>query len=177
MPDPVSDFRSKLIAALVESDDMRRAGRADRIQWLSEYQIHGGMIQGPMDTLAVLGEARDCFVEGHYIAALLLAVAFIEHTIADELIERDFAEYGISFTNSIKVARERDVFPGDMLSRADRLREIRNPFAHRKSPTHQHTFPNRFIQSRSHPRTILEQDAKDALALMYAFFNSTLKDG
>lgn len=177
MPDSVTDFRSKLIAALVESDDMRRAGRADRIQWLSEHQNHGGLIQGPMDTLAVLHEARDCFVEGHYIAALLMAVAFIEHTIAGELIERDLAKYGISFIDSIKVAGEREVFPGDMLSRADRLREIRNPFAHRKSPTHQHSFGNRFIQSRSHPTTILEQDAKDALALMYAFFNSTLKNG
>lgn len=162
---------SKLLAALAQSDEMLRSERADRILWLSEHRISVGMVVGPMDTLAVLNEAHDCFVEGHFIAAILTAVAFIEHTIVDELIDRGLAKYGVSFVDAIKVADENNVFPSDMLQRADQLREIRNPFAHRKNPTHRHSFGNRFRERGVHPKTILEQDAKDSLALMYAFFN------
>lgn len=174
MPDSGTDFHTKLIAALVESDDMRRSERALRIEWLSALQIHDGIIAGSIDTLGMLHEARDCFVEGSYIAVLLLADSFIEHIITDELIERGLAKYGIN--DSIKVARENNIFSINMLIQAGHLREIRNPFVHRKSPTHQHSFGNRFIQSGAHPTALLEKDAKDALALMYEFFYATLKE-
>ncbi len=169
--------RSNLIAALVQSDEMRRSERADRIQWLSKHQIPLGIVVGQMDTMAVLGEARDCFIEGHYIASLLMCVAFIEHTVTDALIERSLAKNGISFNDAIKVAGEAGLFPLDMLSRADHLREIRNPFTHRKNPNHHHSFGNRFHEEGVHPRTILERDAKEALALMYAYFHSSLNVG
>jgi hypothetical protein len=166
---------SNLVAALAHYDEISRSARADRIQWLSEHQIPLGVVVGPMDTMAVLGEARDCFIAGHYIAALLLAVAFIEHTVADELNERDLAKYGVPFVEAIKIAQECSLFPIEMLSRADRLRKIRNPFMHRKDVDHEHSFGNRFLKSRVHPNITLEEDAKDALALMYAFFYATLK--
>ena len=87
MKNAESIARSNLIAALVQSDEMRRSERADSILWLSKYQIPLAIVVGEMDTMAVLGEARDCFIEGHYIASLLMCVAFIEHTITDTLVE------------------------------------------------------------------------------------------
>lgn len=168
---------SNLIAALVQSDEMRRSERADRILWLSKYQIPLGIVVGEMDTMAVLGEARGCFIEGHYIASLLMCVAFIEHTITDTLVERNLAKYGIRFVEAIKLAGNAGLFPLDMLSRADRLREIRNPFTHRKNSNHHHTFGNRFHEERVHPQIILERDAKEALELMYAYYHSSLNVG
>lgn len=172
-----STAHSKLVAALEQSDEMRRSERAERIEWLSTHQISLGFVVGPMDSMAVLGEARDCFIEGHYIASLLLSVAFIEHTMIDELVEHGVAKYGISFIDAIRLSREAELFSPEMLSGADRLREIRNPFAHRKNRDHKHSFGNRFMEEQVHPRSILERDAKAALALMYAFFHCTLKDG
>lgn len=169
--------RSNLIAALEQSDEMRRSERAERIEWLSAHQISLGILVGPMDSMAVLGEARDCFIEGHYIASQLLSVAFIEHTVTDELVERGLAKYGVSFNDAIRISRDAGLFTPEMLSGADHLREIRNPFTHRKNQDHRHSFGNRFLEERVHPKTILERDAKDALALMYAFLHSTLKAG
>ena len=172
-----TDIRYKLVAALAQSDEMRRSERADRIQWLSEHQIPLGVVVGPMDTMAAIGEARDCFVEGHYIASLLLCVAVVEHIITDSLVERGLANYGAPFIEAIKIAGDKNIFPLEMLSRADHLREIRNPFTHRKSQKHRHSFGNRFLAEKIYPKAILERDAKDALDLMYAFFHSTLKIG
>ncbi len=156
---------------------MRRPERADRVQWLSKHHIPLGIVVGPMDTMAAIGEARDCFVEGHYIASLLLSVAVIEHILADSLVERGLANYGVTFIDAIKIAGDANIFTSEMLSRVDHLREIRNPFTHRKSPKHQHSFGNRFLTEKVHPKAILERDAKDALGLMYTFFHSTLKVG
>lgn len=169
-----STAHSDLVTALERSDEMRRSERAERIEWLSAHQIPLGVVVGPMDSMAVLGEARDCFIEGHYIASLMLSVAFIEHTMTDELVVRGRAKYGVSFVDAIRSSKEAGLFSPEMLSGADRLREIRNPFAHRKCQDHRHSFGNRFLRQRAHPRSILERDAKDALALMYAFFHCSL---
>jgi hypothetical protein len=172
-----STTHSNLVSALEQSDEMRRSERAERIEWLSTHQIPLGVVVGPMDSMAILGEARDCFIEGHYIASLLLCVAFIEHTITDELVEHGLARYGVSFVDAIRLSKDAGLFSPEMLSGADHLREIRNPFTHRKSQDHRHSFGNRFLEERVHPRSIVERDAKDALALMYAFFHCSLKDG
>jgi hypothetical protein len=175
MSHSANSLHSKLLKALEQSDNWRRQGRADRILWLSQHQVAYGLISGPMDTMRVLGEARDCFVEGHYVAALLLAVAFIEHTLIDELQERNVDGGVRNFETAIQRARESNLFPTDLLSRADGLRKIRNPFAHRKAQGHQYSFGNRFIARKEHPDLILEEDAKEALEVMYAFFRLTLK--
>ena len=167
-------MRDKLLTALAESDEMRRSARADRILWLSDYRVSVGMFEGPMDTVALLNEAHDCFVEGHFIGALLTAVAFIEHTISVELLGRGLLKYGDTFDKAIKVATTHDVFPPEMLEQTNKLREIRNPFAHRKPPTHEHTFGNRFRKQGIHPQAILEQDAKESVILMNQLFKRAL---
>ena len=58
--------------------------RASRLQWLvenaprSEYwAFHGGLI-----TKSLFEETRYCFVYGQFLAATLLGLAYIEHTLA-----------------------------------------------------------------------------------------------
>lgn len=175
MAESAESLRIKLLEALEQSDNWRRHGRADRILWLSKHQTAYGLISGPVDTMTVLGEARDCFVEGHYVAALLLGVAFIEHTLMDELKDRHLDSKVRNFADAIRHARENTLFPNDLLSRVDALRKIRNPFAHRAAPDHQHSFGIRFKARGVHPYIILEADAKEALEVMYAFFRLTLR--
>lgn len=88
MNKPAESLEAKVLSALQRSDEASRPRRVKRIAWLSGHQVAVNSI-GPVDTMAVLDEAKDCFVYGHYIATLLLAVAFIEHTLADELEERN----------------------------------------------------------------------------------------
>lgn len=176
MPTNETNLYSKLIEALAQSDEMRRIERADRIMWVSEHRPQNGVIMGKMDEMSLLQEAHDCFIEGHFIATLLLAVSFIEHTLSDELIGRGLAEYGeVTLASLVKISRNNLIFPDDMLNEVDRLRLIRNPFTHLKAPSHEHSLSSRFIKTNAHPKTILEKDAKDSLKLMYAFFQFTLK--
>jgi hypothetical protein len=130
-----------------------------------------------MDTMQVFAEAKQCFVDGHYVATLLLALAFIEHVLMDALTARQLDGKGGTFAVAIKRARVHKLFPDKLLSRVDALREIRNPFAHRRPPYHKHRFDNRFKDRGEHPDAILEEDAKEALNVMYAFLRRILVPG
>ena len=168
-------LHAKLLEALEQSDTWRRQGRAERIMWLSQHQVAYGVISGPMDTMRVLAEARDCFVEAHYVATLVLAIAFIEHTLMDELQERKLDRGVRTLGIGIQRAAENNLFPSDLLSRAQQLRKIRNPFSHRRAPGDPDSFGSRFLARSQHPDLILEADAKEALEVMYAFFRLTLR--
>lgn len=148
--------KDPLIEVLERSDADRRTGRADRIRWASHYDINDA-IMGPVEELALLREARECFVEGHYIATLMLATALIEHVISEELVSANAANYGIAFDRAIKLAREKQLFPTELLDIADRLRLLRNPFAHRKPDNHEHTLGNRYMAQQRHPLLIAER--------------------
>lgn len=168
--------RERLIQWLEANDKQDREARADRFEWLSLHGVTPPSMIIRAETGHVLNEAREVFVNGHYISTLLLALAFIEHAIAEELKRKDPKIGSLSMEKAIEEAKERKLFPIDWLDRADRLRLRRNPFAHYKKITHPHTLGMRIQHEKQHPITILETDAKDAIELMYNFLTATLRE-
>lgn len=169
-------MREKLIAALVNSDDLRRNARADRLEWLSLHSASAPVIMGRAETLQLLEEARSAFVDGHFVAALLVAMAFIEHTIVEELQRLEHISGSPSFGDAVRLAELNKVFPEDWLVRAKDLSLRRNPFAHLKRSGHRHSLSTRILEEKRHPHAIMEADAKDAIDLMYNFFVATLRE-
>jgi hypothetical protein len=169
------ELRTRLIDALESSDALRRGARADRLIWLSNHNSHPTAIAGEADSLRMLDEARICFGDGLFVAVLLLAVSFIEQTVADELIERRLAKAGDPLNQMNVAARNNKVFPEAMLASAEKLRRIRNAYTHRKHPGHDLNFGNRFRSGGRHPVAVLEADAQEAMILMYEFLRATLK--
>ena len=167
-------IEDKLIQALEWYDSDTRLKRVERIKWVGQYEILGGIV-GKAEAMSLLGEVRDCYVQGHFIAALILATALIEHVIAEELVYANKGKYGITFTKSIKYALEEKLFPPELLAAAEKLRELRNPFAHLKPPNHTHSLGNRYMSQERHPEDVKEEDAKEAVVAMYAYFKHTLR--
>ena len=168
-------LKPDLLRALAESDEHRRLGRANRILWVSAIRPQLSAVVGPLDTMTILNEARDCFIEGHYVATVLLATAFIEHTLVDELSERELGRPR-AFSAALDAATENQLFPNELLSQTRDFSLIRNAFTHRKPSDDPNGFGNRFQARQVHPTKILEEDAKQALVLMYEYFRLTLKE-
>lgn len=175
MTPPMDPIRDKLINALKLSDEQRREERADRIIWMSTYCSKPGITIGRPETLALLGEAEDAFREGHFISVQLLALAYVEHTIVEELVERSLSKERVNFERAIDLAQRNEVLDTELLSRIDRLRKVRNPFSHRRPPDDPDTYGNRYISRQIHPRVMLEQDAREAFEVMYLVFSALLK--
>lgn len=171
----IDHVRERLIDALRASDEHRRAERADRIVWMSAYRARPGVIMGRPETLALLDEAEDAFREGHFISVQLLALGFIEHTLVQELVERSLAKEKVNFERAIELARVSQVLSNELLDRINNLREVRNPFVHRRPPGDPNTYGNRYIARQIHPRAMLEQDAREAFQAMYLVFTALLK--
>lgn len=169
-------IQEKLLRALEEYDSQTRQARAERIEWLSLHSPTLQPVIGRPETLHLLGEARQTFIDGHFIAALLTAMACIEHCIVEELSLLDLIQQSPTFSKAIEVASESKVFPPDWLERAKRLSLRRNPFAHLKNEGHRHTLGTRIREEQRHPHSIIEADAKDAVDLMYSFFIATLRE-
>lgn len=131
---------------------------------------------GRTETLHLLEEARQTFIGGHFIAALLTAMACIEHCMVEELDLLGLIQQSPQFGKAIEVAHKNKVFPPDWLERAKRLSLRRNPFAHLKDEGHRHSLGTRIRDEQQHPHTILEADARDAVDLMYNFFVATLRE-
>jgi hypothetical protein len=173
--DREQDFRSKVLRALLESDAMRRDRRADRMIWLSGHVPSFGVMAGPMDTLRLIEEARTTYLDGHFIAAVLTALALIERLIIGELAAR-----GVQcrrFEVAIRKAKEHTSLPADILARAERVRRKRNAFTHHRPEDDPDTFGNRFMASKRHPNAILEEDAQEAVSLINALLKLCVRPG
>lgn len=168
--------RERLMQALEASDDQRRDRRADRIEWLALHEVNPHLVIGRTETMHVLREAREVFVDGHFVATLMMAMSFIEHTIVEELQILGHVSGSPTFAQAIQTAEEKKTFPPDWLRRAKTLSLRRNPFAHLKEGDHPHTLGVRVRQEKRHPQVIVETDAKDAIELMYNFFVATLRE-
>lgn len=164
------EFRERVIACLEQHDMRDRGARAKRHIWLGEHDVR---VAGPYwersESSGVMEEARSSYVHGNFIATLVLALAYVEHVIIDTLsLQPNTKTPGMAA--AIKQARVAGLFPDDLLDGAAVLKDFRNPFVHRRHQDDPDTIGQRIWSRKSHPRTILEQDARDALQVMYGFF-------
>ena len=155
-------------AALERRDRQTLSTRAARVRWVGRNLPKGGMLL-PSDSLFVFTEARSTFVDGYFIATVVLAAAFAEHWMAGILTGRGFgAECKAGLRACITCARMHDVWPDFVLARLDHLQSIRNPFIHLKDFSHPHALAQRSWLKGRTPEDVLEQDAKEALESIFA---------
>lgn len=175
MQSPSKELRAQLMQALAESDNRTREARSERIVWLSEMPSLPPAYTGRFEQLHLLEEVRQCFVNGNYIAVLLTATAFVEQTLIEELEMRQYQGPRRTLGNAIKSARCAGILPNDLLDRADKLRLVRNPFGHYRPEGDPDAVVTRYRARAAHPVTVLEEDAKLAVRVVFEMFVGTLR--
>jgi hypothetical protein len=166
---PVRQRRPRYEATLEKADKRMLSERAARARWLAEIIPKRTYFGMPMETFYVLDETTSSFIYGNYVAVIILSTSFVEHWFTAQLSERGYekeARRGLSV--SIQTARSQNLVDSLILDKADRLRLIRNPFVHLKPFEHEHNLGSRSLRLGAHPKTILEQDAKEAIIALYA---------
>ena len=164
-----------LLEALTKYDESTRGHRAERIVWIGQHSAMPSVIMGRTESLHLLTEAREVFVNGHFASALLLAVAVIEHSLVEECQLRGLFEGSPPFSKVLKVAEENNVLPSAWFPALRLLALRRHPYVHLRDSADEHGLGHRVQKEHLHPQTILQQDAEAALTLMYDVFRSTLR--
>lgn len=165
---PIRQPRSKYEVGLERFDRDTRADRAQRLRWVDRAIPRALTMGGPYETMLVFKEAKDAYIAGQPIAALVLASAFIEHWMAGHIASRGLeavAKRGLAAC--VECARTHSFLPEALLSKLDRLRLHRNPFVHLKPMDHEHIVSRRMLRDRIAPEELLDRDARDALSLMF----------
>ncbi len=166
----------RLDEALRASDDRSRPERVQRIVWLSVHDGLPGAIMGRAETLHLMHEAREVFVNGHYAAALLLAISVINHSLIEELQVRGSVKGDPGLHAVLAKSEELLVLPVEWFPPIRQLVSRRHPFVHFKEPDHEHALGARVMQDKTHPARLLETDAQDAIMFMYRVFRATLRE-
>jgi len=169
-------MQDKLEEALRSLDERTLQSRIDRIVWLSEHERLPSIIIGRTETLHILREAREVFVDGRFAAALILAVAVIEHSLIEELQLRGVIKGSPKLSLVLKKAQAASVLPSDWFPTLQQLVYLRNPFVHLKGPDHEHGLGTRIHSKNAHPNALLEKDAQVAMQYMYQVFRATLHE-
>ncbi len=146
----VSSSHERLLAALEASDRRRRELRAKRIEWLAQYEVLPQAVIGRAETLHLLSETREVFVDGHFVATLMMAIAFIEHAIVEELQSLGHVQGSPTLGQALQNSMQHGVFPAEWLERVSVLSRRRNPFVHLKEGDHPHTLGMRVKLPRFH---------------------------
>lgn len=172
----VTTVIEKLGEALSASDDRKRPERIQRIIWLAEHEHLPGAIMGRTETLHLLREARDVFVDGHYAATLLVAISVINHSLVEDLQLRNGIQGDPGLQKVLAKSEELRILPAEWFAPIRQLVSRRHPFVHFKEPDHEHGLGERGMQEKAHLAHLLEQDARDAIMFMFRVFRATLRD-
>jgi hypothetical protein len=173
--------REELTRLLEESDDTSFQIRLDRVVRLrQEFGPPADMfLVGGMQALWAWQEMQNCYFTENCMAVVLLAHAFVEHTLAGGLIlggEDETAEGG--FARVIRRALEKEQITPALFERLDRLRKIRNSYVHPKVGLKQGSVMDRLVGSGlGDPRDLVDEDAWFALQAVVECVGRTPTEG
>ena len=147
--------------------------RAERLRFTDKIYPHGLLIMTDNESAMLLDEARLTFVNGEFVATIMLCQAYIDRRfqLYFEAVNLKKQAKG-SMELKIQYFREHCLMPEFVLDQIDLLRKKRNPFAHLKAVDHEFNMTWRTLDAvraerPGHPQYLVFEDAKIAISLMY----------
>ena len=159
------------LTAWLEADDAKsRALRARRLRDLLDIlpvPEEGLSFLGGEESLICFGEVRRCYLDGSYMATVLLSLLFVERELAVELYK---AGWGDAKSARLGALLER-AYEGGVLSEFEwqtyrDLAQLRNSHAHFHAPGSPTSLIVRVVEESALATEVLEKDARRAIQAM-----------
>lgn len=144
--------------------------RAERLKYINSIFPKGTSLGGPPEWVYLYDEAKMAFMHGLFISTIFVVTAFIDQYL-DSLTgsHKGSGSPGNSLKSKIDYAKKNEIAHSYLLEKIDRLRQIRNPYAHAKDSEHPYRLTRRMMEDRIFlPHELMEKDAKEALTIMYS---------
>lgn len=149
--------------------------RLERLKFIKKHQQKGYSMFGDMEFVFTFTEIQQCYINGHFIATIVLSQSFLEKLLDIHLSKKGFekvTKYGLE--KMIKVAVKENILHPKILELLNSLRLKRNPFIHSKDWDYPHTLSKRSFENKLRPEEQLENDATEAINLLYTIFKYPL---
>jgi len=160
--------KKKLGSSLERMDSTSFTARLERLQYINKIVPKNISFIYSFEMHYLLSEAVKCFINGQFVATILLSQSFIEHWLEDRIGKDKVKKYGNhSLANIIKAMKENNSVHISLLDKIDRLRKIRNPFVHYKPSDYEFNIMKLSYPKKVKPEDVLCKEAKDAISLLY----------
>ena len=159
-----------LTAWLKEDDTKGRGKRARRLRDLLDIlpvPSEGLFFVGGDESVACFDEVRRCYLDGSYLAVVLLCLSFVERELAGLLYEGGWNPAKSARLGSVlEKAHEAGVLSMPDWQTFRELARIRNSYAHFRPPLSSTSLMARALKQDDLPNEILAKDAMLALQAM-----------
>jgi len=159
---------------LRDSDDRRGLDRIKQTAWLNKLPL---AVQVRSETLYLLKEAVQVFIDGYFAAAFLLCLSVIHHCLVEELQWRgEIKGDDPGFKATLNTCKKIGILQNDLYDTLCLLVERRHPFVHFRNPKDEHSLGARVISKKVPPEQLMEEDAKSAMTCMSQVFQATVHE-
>jgi len=170
-------IHQRALASYEILDAQSRVARAGRSVWISRQQSKVQMMWNAAETAQITNDARDCYIQGNFLAVIVLALAYVEHTLTDALplqLTKQGAIKPRMLVDAIAIAKAQKLFPEALLDSAATLANHRNPYVHRRPAVDADALRVRNPTPQVVSKTATEQDAQEAIQVIYGFLRIRL---
>lgn len=159
----------ELSAWLADDDARSRSYRVARLRLLLEQYGAGAyrMFPGGLVSLWAFEEARLAYLHGLYLGCILLSQTCIERMLGSifRMAGRDDLDRA-GYAVILNEARKQGFVTESEFALFNRLREVRNPYAHHRPPLASRTLESRAMKLDVAPPDLLEDDATGAITAL-----------
>ena len=161
---------------LKEEDSKCFGGRLERLEWMVDRTppANAWSFYGSIHSKMLFEEMRYCFVYGQYLATVLVGISFLETTLAALFFgsgRNDLRR--ASLQRLMQESVEDGWMTSEESSHMDRLREIRNSYAHFRPPLGENSIEVSALSHGASPYEIAERDAAAVILVALGILDKT----
>jgi uncharacterized protein YutE (UPF0331/DUF86 family) len=167
------ELKRQGIEAFIADEVLTQTDRVERFIELNELFGPQGdkLLKGGLQSQLALHELANSYVNGNYMAVILLSQAFIEHSLSGEFIMR--GQNGIaesSFKKIIVTAFDSEIIDKELYESLDELRLLRNAYVHAKAGLKNGSLAKKMIDEKFESVELLaKSDALNSLSILKSF--------
>ncbi len=162
----IKHHKERLEILLAKHDRDTLFERIERIKFVQRTMPRGDML-GSFESVFLYIETKDSFINGQFIATLMLAQSFIERVLQKQMENKGYPAANRGLKYIIKYCKDNQFLEPILINKIDKLRKIRNPFSHLKHDDYPYRVDARVFQEQKMHQEILQKDAEEAIGLMY----------
>lgn len=137
-----------------------------RLKHLHKINPEGLTLAGQSELVLGYREVQLCFIDGHFLATIVLAQAFVEKVLHNHYNSLGFEKVANSGLNRILAhAKESKIINEFIINKIDKIRKIRNPITHLKDFEYEHSLDKRAFKNRYSLEHQLEIDATQSIEI------------
>lgn len=167
---------AEMEAHLAQSDTESCSQRVARFRVVSRvfaFAEDGIGLWGGSSSAQSFAEMRFAYMDGLFLATILLAVACLEQELAGMLhASGDDSAANAKFTDLIRKSEELNLIDAAMVEELDKLRVIRNSYTHFRTLKHPQNWAMRSIAQEADHTDVLESDALQIMEVLASFMRS-----